>query len=423
MKKQILILTFFVAAIFAGTNAFGQTYTTVPVPVVDIDSIIAVPLDPACDTANALHPNQDVVYTYTVETTSTNDSVRWFVVNYKDLEAGTDSLIGQTNLIIPEGDAYVEPSNGTGDYIYYLGDNHNTYDQLNNNDHQIEIAWKYFDGVTDVVLLVAYVQDSAGCTDNISVMRIIPQPAFTIDVVALNDAGDSIAPAQSSIAEECVSPIESAVYSGYGSTTPGGTLTVDYGENWIFFEVNGANYLDSWMPQFQLTYAGGTVPPNYSVSWAYLDSATSTNPTYWHEMTGGDLAGGIWNSPVPVVAGAGTAGSGGIPQPGGENIVVRVQLDWGTLIEHDDADGTLTFAVDGIAYDGSIVDTGNGTSYYDDPTFGDLNNTDSTLSGFQGTSCETDGFLNDWVNYIITPRPEVEAGDPQHETKTGDEVN
>jgi len=414
MKKQILFLTFFIAAILAGTSAFGQTYTQVPVPITSIDSILAVPLDPACDTANALHPTQDKIYNYTVATTSPNDSVRWFVVNYKDLEAAGDSLVQITNDVIPEGDAKIEPSNGTGDYIYYLG-THNTYDQLNNNDHQIDIAWKYFDGVTDVILVVAYVTDSSKCTDNIAVWRIIPQPAFTIDVVALNDAGDSIAPAQSSIAEECVSPIESATYENYGNTTPGGTLTVDYGENWVFFEVNGANYLDSWLPSVQLTY-GGTVPPGYSVSWAYLDEAT--DPTKWHAFTGGDLAGNTWTTTDPVVAGGGTAGLGAIPQVGGENIVIRVQLDWGTGIEHDDADATLTLAVDGIAYDGDDSDG----SFYNDATFGDLNNTPGGGVG-PALGCEVDYFQNDWVNYIITPRPEAQEGTQFPETKTGDEVN
>ena len=53
------------------------------------------------------------------------------------------------------------------------------------DNSSISIAWKYFDGVTDQVILVAYVEGSDGCTNNMAVFRIIPTPAFTIDIASV----------------------------------------------------------------------------------------------------------------------------------------------------------------------------------------------------------------------------------------------
>ncbi len=419
---------FTLALIFAGTNAFGQqAYDSIPdkVPTNLIPSLMA-----GC-TATELHPVQGEVYTYTVVTTPQSD-IRWFVINNADLKdpsigGGLDSIVG-FNGVLPSGDAYIDPSDGTGDYIYGDGttpipgyDTDGTQD-ANGEMHTIDIAWKYFDGMQpNEVLLVAYATDSVGCTNNIAVYRIIPQPAFTIDIAVLSQLGDSIAGPLDPITGECVSPIESAIYASIDNESPNGTLTVDYGENWVYYIVNGANYLDSWMPEFQIGYADGTAPV-VTASWAYLTDATSTTFTDWNVLSG--AVGGTWTSADPVIANAvastaGTTGyevgDGRVPAAGGEAIVVRVRLDWGTLIEHDQAVGTLTFAANGIAYDGVA---GVPNDFFDDTAFEDLKN-----NGTVGTDCEPDGFDNDVVDYQITKRPKVEAGTPIQEDKSGDTVN
>ncbi|MCF6356169.1 MAG: hypothetical protein L3J54_00060 [Draconibacterium sp.] len=422
MKKQILFLTMFtLALIFAGTSkVFGQkVYDKVP-------TALPTNIDPhvlAGCTADELHPVQGQVYTYTVNATAQTD-VRWFVVNNNDVIANGDSIVGFYQGILPSNYADIDPSNGTGNYIYgdgttpITGYNVDPVANATGQYHSIDISWKYFDGITDQVILVAYAEDSVGCTNNLEVYRIIPTPAFTLDIAVLSQAGDSINDPQSATTSgECVSLIESAIYAG-GTTTPLNQLTVDYGENWVYYIVNGANYIDSWQPKCQISYAGGTAP-TVEASWAYLADARSATAADWNTLSG--AVGGTWTSAVPVIAGgsaasAGTVGAGVVPAAGGEAIVVRVRLDWGTTIEHDDALSTLTFAVDGIAYDGSVVDTGNGTTYFDDPVFGDLHY----------ANCTVDGFTNDVVDYEITPRPEVEnaiAAPVDTEDKTGDETN
>ena len=415
MKKQILFLAIFTLAVFlAGTTKlFAQAPPAKPYQVVPDNAptcLIPKPLS-NCTTVDALHPVQGVLYTYTVTTTNATDDVRWFVVNNDDLVA-PDSLISALGGVLPSTNTNIDPGTGAGDYILNLGTN-NTYNANpvdgdgTGTNKSIDIAWKYFDGMQpNEVLLVAYVEGDDGCTNNIAVYRIIPEPAFTIDIAVLNDNGDSIAAPGTTVAEECVSPIESAVYASANNTTPNGNLTVDYGENWVFFIVNGANYIDSWLPEFVISYTGGTAPA-MTAQWAYRADANNAAAT-WNTI---DVATGL--TTVPVIAGgtANSVGGGAVPAAGGECIVVRVRMDWGTTIEHDQANGVLTFAANGIAYDG--VGTAQADFYSDRTNFEDLHHAD----------CAIDGFTNDRVTYNITPRPQVEAGTPVQETKTGNTVN
>ena len=395
MKKQILILTFFIAAILAGnSNSFGQVGPAKNYDVVlDVVPGIITPHTLAGCTASELTPVQGEVYTYTVNTTNATDDVRWFVYN-DGLMTAPDSLVSALGGILPSTYSGIDPADGSGDYILNLGTTNNTYnanpvaDDGSGSDHSIQIAWKYFDGhLPNEVLLVAYVEDDAGCANNIAVYRIIPQPAFTIDVAVLSQAGDSINDPQSgTISDECVSPIESAVYVGADDITPNGTLTVDYGENWVYFVVNGANYIDSWLPRFQISYDGGYNA--LEASWAYASDADDAAAT-WNAI---DIS-GAWGT-VPVIAGgvSNSVGGGAVPAAGGEQIVVRVRVDYGTGNEHDDSASAIHFAVDGIAYDG-VGTSATSLDNFDNTAFGDLHYTD----------CAVDDFDNDKLDYNILP--------------------
>ncbi len=428
MKKQILFLTFFIAAILAGMNSYGQVLPYIIEPTAAPTCIPPSALL-GC-TADQLHPVQAADYTYTVTTTAATDVVRWFVVDNTAMELAGDALIDATLGILAAGNGAIDDASGNDPYILsHVTAATVTYDGAGaaaSTNASITLQWKYFDGVNNEILLVAYVETAPDCTNNIAVMRIIPQPAFTIDVVSVLEDGSNPAGPTDTPNEECVSPIESASYTSAVATTPDQTnevLTVDYGENWVFFVVNGANYFDSWTPEIQLTYVDGSggsgaTPTTYEASWAYIGDATSDTPANWHAFAGGDLAGGSWTSAAPVIAGGSAAtdgtttnvGDGNVPDAAGECIVVRVRLDWGTDIEHDQDPATLTFAANGIAYDG--------TDFTNRAQFEDLKN-----NGIVGTDCLADGFDNDVVNYFITPRPQVEEGVPQHELKTGQGVN
>jgi hypothetical protein len=393
------------------TNAFGQAKPYVMVPSALPDCITAQALSNC--TADALHPIQGETYDYTVVTSLGTDIVRWFVLNNTTMETAGDSLVSSLGGVLVSTNTAIDAGDGTDDYLLsVVSGTYNGSGDAATTNATIQLKWKYFDGIAEEILLVAYVEGADGCTDNIAVYRIIPEPGFTIDIASVLEDGSNPAGPSDALNSECVSPVESAVYNG-SSTTPDGTLTVDYGENWVFFVVNGANYYDSWLPQLEINY-DQTAPLAVEAQWTYLSDATSSN---WYDFTG--ALGGTWTTTDPVIAGASyaTAGTAGfsmgernLPTTGGECIVVRVRLDWGTDVEHDTADGTLTVAVDGIAFDG----VGSGVSdYFDDTDFADLHYDD----------CTADGFTNDVVNYTITPRPQVDAGAPVQESKTGDTIN
>lgn len=414
MKKQILFLTFFIAAILAGMSSYAQ-YLTVPNLDADgtIECITAKPLT-NCTGVDELHPVQGVEYTYTVNSTSGNETVRWFVVNNMDLKdpstgGQVDSLINSLNQVLPVGSSYIDPATGLGDYILNLGTTNNDYDDDAATNHSIDISWKFFDGYQpEEVLLVAYVRDELNCTDNIAVYRIIPTPSFTLDIAVLNDNGDSIAGPLDAVEGECVSPIEFATYQSADDNAPGSMLTVDYGENWVYYVVNAANFIDSWRPRFQISYAGAR--DSMEAQWTYIQAATNTANSAWHSI---NIATGT--SPDDVIAGGGAADGSAVNSAGdmevsaatGECIVIRVRIDYGTVAEHDNATSILSVAVDGTMYDPSDG------SYTEDNGFDDLYFAD----------CTDDGFTYDVVTYEITPRPEAEAGTPDPEQKTGDEVN
>ena len=460
MKKQILFLTFFIAAILAGTTSAFAQYIDYP----EIPSFIPASVLNCAEDATELNPLPGELYTYTVQTTSVTDDVRWFVINNHDLELATpnpDSIIGITGQIMSltaasypgtpmaPGGPYVEPADGLGPYILALGTsgfvNYNystlpTGDETDNGvsatgtneDHSIEIKWKSFDGnLENEVLLVALVSDASGCTNNIEVYRIVPVFNFTLDIAALNNDGDSISDPTSTgtdIINSCVSKIESAVYNAVDNVSGNGTLTVDYGENWAFFAINANNFVDSWMPRFQITNdlaaAAGTV--TMTAQWAYAsDNFAATSTQTWYDIDAGGLttkpvvAGGLDNASAYAEFNA--VGGGASSTAGGENIIVRVRLDWGTDAENAISPVTVNVAVDGVMFDPNETAASALADQFDFTNNIALKDLGEPASG----PCIDDNFDYDKVDHIITPRPQIldatgTAAEP-FELNTGDQ--
>ncbi len=424
---------FTLALIFAGTKSYGQIIADgIPNPYVNFLTVTANdPVNVACAvkqvlpcmsaTSDELHPLPGQPYKYNITTTDaaldagsnpTVDRIHWFVINYNDLTSPAGIIdpindINNLNGIIDIGD-------GLGDYILSVTGSgiYNTPAQTNN---EVEIRWKTFDGTTDVILLVAYVVDGTGCTDNIEVYRILPEFKFTLDIAAINDAGSIIGAMQTSTASECVSPVESAIYAP-GADAGDGTLTVNYGENWLFFTVTAANFTHSWMPSFQTTYTGGVGPDGITVEWAYKDEAvkfdaiTGAATGTWYTV--GNAASGALTTLGPVLTApvlhSGTDLVGppvtvGADDGTGECIVVRVRIDHGTANENaEPTDRTFTLAVDGVMYDANFTTAG---TEYTNLTYADLG--PDAVETPTDPDCDADEYDNDWVNYIITTRPQV----------------
>nr|WP_319998674.1 hypothetical protein [uncultured Draconibacterium sp.] len=421
MKKQILILTFFVAAILAGTNAKAQyddALTTVPTCI--------TPTTLTCfGTASALTPVAGREYTYTITSEDTDaanntEKVHWFVIDNADLST--------TGLINSQADmshiaALVDPADGSEWLVSATSGVYNvpvTSGTPNTTD-EISLTWNYFDGQSNVILLVAYVYDAVSCTNNIEVYRIFPQIQFTLDIAAIDqDAGTVNGPADA-VADECVSPIESASYSpaGSGTDVPGdGLLTVDYGENYAYFIVNGANFTGAWNPLFDFTYTG--VGSIVNADWTY-PAAADDNSATWYPI---DISAGNGHTitdatSTPIIAGGGDATGAPINAVtdldtvgvAGECIIVRVRIDHGTSAENT-ALSTLTVTVDGTMYD----PTATAGAEYDNTTLDDFG---PNVSG-TGTACEqVDN--DDVISFNITPRPNIITTNPTpFEQNTGD---
>lgn len=358
MKKQILFLALFtLALILAGTKSYGQ-YVNYLTGAPACTPAVAL----TCTTnADALHPIPGATYDYTVAVNpvaaAPSGYVHWFVTT-------NSTIIDSPTLGTPVLQASRDAGDGTGTYILLA--EAAKYNLATNVSPTIQISWKYFDGATTQVLLVAYVMDNNGCTNNVEVYRIIPSFGFTLDMAALLDGG-------ALGSSECVSQVESATY------TPGtpGNLTMNYGENWVYYSVNAANFVHSWMPEFTVvgyTGTGGAAAvPTANIQWAYPADAVAN--TAWNAVT------------VPVLA----KDLSGAVGPNGECIVVRVR------IVHDDdqvlAATTLTLGVDGTMRNPA------GAGDYTTAALQDLDNNTGP-----GACINT---VTDQATYTITPRPAI----------------
>ncbi|MFV0376853.1 MAG: hypothetical protein ACK5JD_06065 [Mangrovibacterium sp.] len=367
MKKQFLFLILFVLAVFGSNqNVFGQ------VDAPQLDQAIAscpVPVTLTCASAGgALTPKPGEVYTYDIDYTA-GSTVQWFVTTDVNVIAAA-TLTGNK-----------EAASG-GQYVLSAGTTtltgNATYNDATNTGDILEVAWNYFDPGT-TVLLVAFVVDGAGCTNNIEAYKIEPMFNFTLDIAALEDDGTVQDPNAS---KECVSPVQGATFNGT-------ELVMDYGDNYIYYIVTAANWVNSWMPSFTPpTSTGGS--DIGTVQWAYSDEATLGAAANWHDQT------------VPVLASHyGT----GVTSIGAEGacIVLRVNIDHsvsgGANNEMLTAE-TLTMGVDGIMYDASGT-TGN------EYTNTNLRDLDESADG--NAPCRN---VTDIADYIINPRPTVTANNP-----------
>ena len=305
----------------------------------DLDCVPATPLG-GCAADDQLHPIPGKTYTYTIKVTPavSSGNVLWFAYNATDNSA---DIIASNN-DITTAQALAEPDDGTSPYLLDATDA--AYNKTTGNTAvSIDISWQSFSAATNDILLVAYVKGEAGCSDNIEVWKIEPSFAFTLDIAGLMDNGTIPSTGN---ANECVSPVVSAIYA----TGAPGNLTMDYGENYIYFVVNAANYVNSWQPTFSMTNGTETTVGLDDIAWAYPSEAIKATGGVWNPADGTT---GIAAAVSPASGASGVGGSG-------ECIIVRVYLD------HNDAENDALAArnfilgVDGIMYDvndGSYTNT------------------------------------------------------------------
>lgn len=360
MKKQFLFLVLFVLAVFAGINkSFAQDLNYIPATA--CAPVTTLP----CATDDPLHPLPGKSYTYNATVNpaiAAGGYVQWYV--YNATTVGT---------IITGGDmsaALTAAEKNDGSSKFLLLADATKYNLTTNTSGSIDVQWQSFDGTANQILLVAYVKGNGGCSDNIEVFRIQPNFAFTLDIAGLMPTG---ALPTSGNAVECLSPVQSAVYN---STN----LTMDYGENYVFFTVTAANFVHSWQPTFSIDATATTniaTPVAVSdITWAYPTEAIKTT-------------GGTWNAATaPVLAQAASKAVGAT----GECIIVRVHLDHGN-VENDAATTprTVTIGVDGVMYNVPTTDYSNNALKDLDPV----------------ATAPCTNTVTDKATYDLTARPEI----------------
>ncbi len=366
MKKQILLLI--VAILASITMAFGQTNPLQQSN--DANRLTAVP--PACLAptpvicpSDALHPVPGTPYEYSIAVPTNLGAgasfrYRWFVTQDPNIITTSGGVTAVTT--------NVEAATGSGSFVQSAVTN---YNDITAGSNQITITWKSFVHNPSLpVLVVIYVEGEDGClTNNLEVFEIQPVHAFTLDIANIASDGQ---PA-SADHETCVSPVESAIYTA-------GSLTMNYGTNYLYFVVNAANFTDSWLPEFQLTGHGGRTT---TIEWQYPSAATTA-------------AG--WNLPtVPVVASGGTGSSVGAD---GECIIVRVTIAHGA--EETIAALPIDLAVNGIM---------------NDPTTAGADYTNIAFEDVHYADCTADGFTNDVIRQVLKPRPELNSTTPASPTQ------
>ena len=372
MKKQIFILSMFtLAMLFAGVRVYGQDKPNLggTAPIVCLK-----PTEISCiDADEGLNPIPGTEYEYTVDVPSPSNGVftyHWFVTTDKNfIDDGVLTVnreaIGEAH-VAAAGPGYNDPLTGT---------------------NTVKITWKSFQhDPANPVFLVIYVENTVTCkTDNIEAYIIEPQHSFILEIANIDNVGGSQDPNYAT----CVSPIESATASLNGTDYE---LDMNYGTNYLFYIVSAANYTNSWMPEFRVTGdgIGGAGTRTVEVDWAYPDDSRSDN---WVNLAESD---GIWSSTTPVEAQGGTTVG-----EDGECIIVRVTVN--NNREETIADALITLAVDGIMFDENDA-TGDG---YSTAALGDLHHEAI------GTECPvTDGFTNDEVTQILSPRPNINSVPP-----------
>lgn len=363
MKKQILFLTFFVLATFAGLNdVFGQAVTW------------SAPRTFSC-TDDALHPIAGKQYTYTAVGTPVGGEWRFWATkdpNFITDNAGTPVFNTGTALTVTDGELIY----ASADYNIDVTVN----DGTENTDGTIELTWSSTilagttyqgDGVDPngtPTFVVAYYVDAEGCTDNIKVWELDPLNGFVVDIIPMNPVDFTVKDGYDLTPETCVDVVESATYAA-------GAMVYDYGDNYLYYEFVAANFTDYWVPTFAYDLVTNPLGPTQAItSYEY----TYTTPDLWN----GTETWTVLESGTTQIAPDATVTDIGL----GVSIFVRV------LIDHNQyenlAGQTLTMVLDGQNADGTW----------------DVRNEDCSLPD----PLVADGA--DTANQTITPRPSVTEG-------------
>jgi hypothetical protein len=284
MKKQILILGFFVLAMIAGSlTSFGQALLPSNIP----------PVVGAC-VSDALHPKAGTAYNYTVSNTNTvvpTDYSWWITKNPQFVVPATGGADQTGKLVVAAGQLIATTALGAAD-----GNSISVTwspEILSNTAYQGTPSTTVFPSPTFVVVMA-----NGTCNNNIQVYEIDPSPSFTVDITNI-DATDATL-GYGTDAPQCVDQVRGATYT---AGTP--DITMDYGTNTLYYEVISANFVTSWRPQFQIQAGSLNATQTADISWypTLADAKANTNVIQsFPAQVDGAIVGGVAATPLTTAA-------------------------------------------------------------------------------------------------------------------------
>lgn len=285
MKKQILLLTFFVLAIFAGMPQIKAQQ--LPASEATLTPLTCV------TEASPLHPVAGIPFTYEMNGTGENAADTWTWFATKDSSFIDGGVLDLANMLTTAG-ANPDLLDVSGNY------------GTSGDADTVSITWSSeilanteYEGVASKTVfpsptfVVGYATGALCATDNIEVYEINPTRAFYIDIANIDQNGDPMA--WDVDTSQCVSPVVSAIYD-----SPGDSLMMDYGADTLYFEIAAAGFVTNWTPTFRVT--GGisnsqTATIGLATSLGNAQSGTFIESTT-NTWTSGDVgATGDWTWP------------------------------------------------------------------------------------------------------------------------------
>jgi hypothetical protein len=239
MKKQISILIMAIIAISFST-AYGQAVNNSsgisPTP-------ITCPTDP-------LNPIAGRPYDYSATINPANGTTFWYAT--------------KSTTFTTAGSRVAVPIPADGASIALGATNYMTTFTGATSPTATQVTWTSagLNGVTNAAPIFMVVEYAGpACANNMKVMKIVPKVAFTVDITNLeNVSGNTLA--YGAPEDQCFANVTS---SSYNSGT--GEIDIDYGTNYLYYEVIAANFTDSYSPTFKLTGLSGTQTAD--IDWGY----------------------------------------------------------------------------------------------------------------------------------------------------------
>lgn len=243
MKKQLLLVTL---ALFAGISSYSQNavHNSDPRP-------INCPED-------ALRPMAGKEYTYDAAAVPPGGNFTFWATKDENFITTTGTTTS-TN---------ISTALTTSTGLLGVGTNYG----VAGTEDKVTIIWS--DAILNATtpedptfVAVHYQSTDANCADNFRVWEIDPIVAFTVDIKNIeNEAGTILG--YDGVEDQCFDIVRGATYGG-------GTMTYNFGIQYLYFEVVAANFSASWTPTFTLTGLNGvqtsvieytTTPPPFTAA-------------------------------------------------------------------------------------------------------------------------------------------------------------